>query len=111
MAGKARISWLDARVRKARSPIHGWGCFARLPFAPGQRIGTFEGPEVTENGPHVLWAYDAGGRALSARRGTNLLRWLNHSAEPNAEFEAFDLYARRTIAAGEEITIDYGGAP
>ncbi|WP_295441252.1 SET domain-containing protein [uncultured Thiodictyon sp.] len=111
MTSKVCSPWLDARVRKGRSPIHGWGCFARIPFATGQRIGTFEGSEVVEDGPHVLWVYDPDGGAPSARQGTNLLRWLNHSAEPNAEFEVFHLYARRPIAAGEEITIDYGGAP
>nr|WP_242470281.1 SET domain-containing protein [Allochromatium vinosum] len=37
-----------------------------------------------------------------------MLRWLNHSDDPNAEFDGFELYARRTIAVGSEITIDYG---
>lgn len=102
---------LAARVRKDRSPIHGSGCFARVPFATGERIGTFEGPAVTADGPHVLWVYDAAGGVLCARRGDNLLRWLNHSADPNAEFDGFDLYARRPIAVGEELSIDYGGPP
>jgi SET domain-containing protein len=39
----------------------------------------------------------------------NLLRWLNHSDDPNAELDGFDLYARRAIAVDEEITFDYGG--
>jgi hypothetical protein len=75
-------------------------------FATGEHIGTFEGPEVQEDGTHVLWVYDPEAGAV-ARRGTNLLRWLNHSEEPNAELHGFDLYARRPIAADEEITIDY----
>jgi hypothetical protein len=102
-------SGLSARVHAAPSSIHGRGCFARTALAAGAFIGTFEGPEVDEDGPHVLWAYDPEGAGLRARRGHNLLRWLNHSADPNARFDAFDLYARRDIAAGEEITIDYAG--
>jgi hypothetical protein len=97
------------RVRKARSGIHGFGCFARVGFDTGDFIGTYEGPEVAEDGTYVLWIYDAAGGVLSARLGSNLLRWLNHSDDPNAEFDQFDLYASRAIAPGEEITIDYAG--
>ena len=110
MTDRGRPPSLSDRVRKARSPIHGCGCFARVPFATGDCIGTFTGIEVQEDGPHVLWVYDAEGGVLCACRGDNLLRWLNHSADPNAEFDSFELYARRPIACGEEITIDYYGA-
>jgi len=109
MADRVRRDCLSERVRKAPSPIHGFGCFARVQFQIGDLIGTYQGSEVSEDGTYVLWVYDAEGAALSARHGRNLLRWLNHSEEPNAEFDAFDLYARRVIAAGDEITIDYGG--
>jgi uncharacterized protein len=100
---------LSERVRKAPSPLHGLGCFARVPFADGEHIGTFEGPEVQEDGPHVLWVYDPNGGAI-ARRGSNLLRWMNHSESPNAALRGFELYALRPISAGDEITIDYSGA-
>jgi uncharacterized protein len=101
---------LSERVRKGPSQIHGVGCFARVPFEPGEHIGTFEGPEVEQDGTHVLWVYDAQGGGAVARRGTNCLRWMNHSEDPNAELIGFELYARRAIAAGEEITIDYTGS-
>ncbi|MGE5155012.1 MAG: SET domain-containing protein [Bdellovibrio bacteriovorus] len=110
MASRRRRDDLGARVRKAPSPIHGFGCFARIAFQRGDRIGTYDGTEVVEDGTYVLWVYDAEGQVLSAREGRNLLRWLNHSPDPNAEFDLFELFARRPIAAGEEITIDYGGA-
>jgi uncharacterized protein len=99
---------LDRRIQVAPSPIHGQGCFARIGFEPGDYIGTFEGLEVAEDGPHVLWVYDSDRGRLIGRRGTNVLRWLNHSDDPNAEFDGFELYARRAIAVGSEITIDYG---
>ena len=41
----------------------------------------------------------------------NLLRYLNHSADPHAEFVGFELFAVRDIRPDEEITIDYGEEP
>ena len=110
MAQRTRRDPLAGRVEKAPSPIHGHGCFARVAFAAGECIGTYEGRTVHEDGTYVLWLYDAEGDLLHGRDGTNLLRWLNHSDTPNAEFDAFELYARVPIAPGDEITIDYGGA-
>jgi hypothetical protein len=52
----------------------------------------------------VLWADD--GEQWIGRRGTSVLRYLNHSDVPNAAFEAFDLFATAPIAGGEEITIN-----
>ena len=98
---------LARRVYAAPSRIHGQGCFARVPFTSGERIGTFEGTQVSEDGTHVLWVFDAESGETVGRRGDNLLRWLNHSDDPNAEFDGFELYARRAIAPDEEITIDY----
>lgn len=77
----------------------------------GECIGAFTGTEVDTDGPHVLWLYDEDSGELVRRRGENLLRWLNHSDQPNAEFDGFDLYARQAINMDAEITIDYGSAP
>jgi len=99
---------LSARLYVAASPIHGRGCFARIGFELGELIGTFIGPLVDEDGPHVLWVCDAESGEVVGRIGTNLLRWVNHSDDPNAEFDGFDLYARRAIVRDEEITCDYG---
>lgn len=89
-----------------QSAIHGKGLFAREPIAAGTYLGTYEGPEVQRNGSHVLWVYE--GDAVSGRSGRNKMRFVNHSQQANAEFDGFDLYATRAIAAGEEITIHYG---
>ena len=107
MRGRGDLDDLNRRLYAGPSDIHGQGCFARTPFSAGDRIGTFEGPEVQEDGTHVLWVFDAEQGRMIGRRGENLLRWLNDSRDPNAEFDGFDLYAKRTIAVGEEITIDY----
>jgi hypothetical protein len=91
------------------SPIHGTGLFAAVPIAKGGYIGTYEGPEAKRDGKYVLWVHEEG-RAPVGRRGMNLLRYLNHSDDPNAEFDGFDLYAIRPIQPDEEVTIDYEGA-
>jgi hypothetical protein len=97
---------LRDRVRRAPSPIHGDGCFARVDLEAGDYIGTYEGPPARRDGTYVLWI-SADREHWTGRSGRNLLRWLNHSTRPNAAFDGFDLYALTDIAAGDEITFDY----
>jgi len=104
----ALSSRLRDRVFKAPSPIHGAGCFARVCLKVGDYIGTYEGPQAKRDGTYVLWVLVEGEEAVG-RSGRNLLRYLNHQDNGNAEFDGFDLYARHDIAAGEEITFDYNG--
>jgi SET domain-containing protein len=94
---------------KAPSPIHGHGLFAKVRIEAGQYIGTYQGPRVKRDGTYVLWVYAQDGKPPVGRSGRNLLRWLNHQDEGNAEFDGFDLYAKRDIEAGEEITFNYSG--
>ncbi len=91
-----------------QSPIHGRGLFARQAIRKGSYIGTYEGPRAKRNGKYVLWIHEENGSVLEGRRGMNLLRYLNHSVIPNAEFNGYDLFAVRKIHADEEITFDYG---
>ena len=92
------------------SEIHGTGLFARDRIKEGEYMGEYDGPVVSENGSHVLWVekYDD---VWVGRDGKNLLRYLNHSKKPHAEFVGFELYAICDIDADEEITIDYGEEP
>jgi len=99
---------LRDRVYRGPSSIHGIGCFARIPFAAGDFIGTYEGRPVRRDGTYVLWVTEPG-KPPDGRSGRNLLRWVNHQAPGNARFDGFDLYATTDIAAGEEITFDYTG--
>ncbi len=92
-------------VYVAPSSIHGKGLFARCTLERGQFVGTYLGPPAQRNGSHVLWVEEDGDWV--GRRGFNRLRYLNHSARPNAEFDGFDLYVLRRIRPDEEITIDY----
>lgn len=95
------------KVYVADSSIHGLGCFARKRIRKGSYIGSYEGMTVLEDGTHVLWIQqDHGGWHLVD--GKNNLRYLNHSHEPNAEFDGERLYALRNIEPDEEITFHYG---
>ncbi|NOQ88067.1 MAG: SET domain-containing protein-lysine N-methyltransferase [Gammaproteobacteria bacterium] len=95
---------------KKESGIHGDGLFARNKIKIGDYMGEYDGPVVSDNGSHVLWIekYDD---VWVGRDGKNLLRYLNHSTEPHAEFIGFELYAVRDISSDEEVTINYGEEP
>ncbi len=101
---------LEAMFYTADSALHGTGLFARRPIAEGAYMGEYDGPTVTENGMHVLWVEQDDDQWI-ARDGKNILRYINHSSRPLAEFVGFELYALRDIEKDEEITIDYGEAP
>ena len=89
-----------------RSAIHGRGLFASEPIARGTLIGRYEGPRTQRDGAYVLWVED--GDELYGVAGKNALRFMNHSGQPNAAFDGVELYAKRLIRAGEEITLPYG---
>lgn len=100
---------LKELVYAADSVIHGTGLFASRNIDKGEYIGTYWGPEVKRNGTYVLWVYDAENEdTATGRSGRNLLRYLNHARDCNAEFDEYDLYAMKHISKGTEITFDYG---
>jgi SET domain-containing protein len=94
----------------ADSPVHGRGLFARCGISANTWIGHYDGPRTSKNGIHVLWVDEGEGveEKWIGYDGDNELRFLNHAKKPNAEMDGLDLYARREIKSGEEITIDYG---
>ena len=92
------------------SPIHGKGLFARTRLEKGKYLGTYDGPTARKNAMHVLWVEEEEGKWIG-RDGKNILRYLNHSNKPCAEFDGFDLYAMRDIKKDEEVTFDYGEDP
>lgn len=51
-------------------------------------------------------------RAIDFSRSTDPMRFTNHSCKPNARLciraGRVEFYALRDIAAGEEVTVDYG---
>lgn len=90
------------------SPIHGKGLFAAHLLANGVLIGVYEGPEVIEDGAHVLWIESESGDGWVGYDGRNEMRFMNHSSTPNAYMDGLDCFSLREIQRGEEITIDYG---
>ena len=94
----------------AASSIHGKGVFAGRDFVRGDVIGVFEGEETADDGEHVLWIDDEATGRIYGLRGTNDLRYVNHSSKPNAEFDGEQLVALRAIRADDEITFHYGDA-
>jgi len=107
---KTRNSELKDTVYSAPSAIHGTGLFARRRIKKGEYIGTYDGPEAKRNGTYVLWVFDPDDEENAVgRSGRNLLRYLNHAQPGNAEFDGFDLYARKAIRIDGEITFNYEG--
>ena len=107
MAPRGSRSGLSAGVLIAKSAVHGRGLFARRRIFTGAHIGIYEGTPTKRDGDYVLWVLedDGGHRGIL---GSNVLRFLNHDAHPNAEFAGAELCAIRNIQPGAEIFVDYG---
>jgi SET domain-containing protein len=101
------MSASKSRVIVKTSRIHGRGAFAAESIAEGSLVGLYSGEETQADGPHVLWVEDEEGQPFGIR-GTGPLRFVNHSNEPNAEFQGVELVALRGIEVDEELTADYG---
>lgn len=98
----------------------GLGLFAAVPIAErnlvieylGRRIPTAKAQEIDRRrGNKYLFEIDARWTIDGSTR-RNLARYVNHSCNPNVEAELLGgrmMYrALKDIAAGEEITVDYG---
>ncbi|HEY4522120.1 MAG TPA: SET domain-containing protein [Candidatus Paceibacterota bacterium] len=108
---------IDAPIRIAKSrPGLGLGLFATAPLARGERIVEYTGTRVSASEADHLktryvlevddrWAIDGSPRH-------NIARYINHSCAPNCEGDLSDgrvfIRAMQNIAAGEELTLDYG---
>lgn len=95
------------KLEVRESSIHGKGVYAVEPINAGDQIGTYHGEITDEDDTYVLWITDLDGQEYGVN-GTSDLKFLNHSNEPNAEFDGEELHALRDIKPGEEITFHYG---
>ena len=112
-----------------QSPIHGRGLYARCAIEAGTDIIQYIGEKISkeESSRRALeWEAKARKRGsglvyifelddewdLDGRRGRNPARYINHSCEGNCEAINYEgeiwIVARKAIAAGEELTYDYG---
>jgi SET domain-containing protein len=116
-----------ARVR--RSKIHGLGVIASRDIPSGTRIIEYVGERITKSeserrdearaaraasgGDGCVYIFELNKHHdLDGHMSWNTARLINHSCDPNCESEKprgrIWITARRDIAAGEELTFDYG---
>ena len=124
----AKVVSAHPSVRVARSGIEGEGLFATAGLAAGTRVLRLGGRLVsTEELAALIAAADADPDAPYVDTTTvdedvhlvlpprSIAHYANHSCDPNLWHDgAYDVVARRDIAAGEELTVDYAtsaGAP
>jgi uncharacterized protein len=117
--------WVSVR----RSAIHGRGVVASKDIPSGTRIIEYQGERITKavserrdeeraaraakGGDGCVYIFEINKRHdLDGHMAWNTARLINHSCEPNCESEKLRghiwITARRDIAAGEELTFDYG---
>ncbi|MCU0678542.1 MAG: SET domain-containing protein [Candidatus Pacebacteria bacterium] len=101
-----------------RRGTHGLGLFALHPIAKGARIIEYTGEKITvdeanrRGGQYLFEINDAW--TVDGRGRENKARYINHSCRPNCYPEIDEteehiyIFAKRAIAAGEELTYDYG---
>jgi SET domain-containing protein len=109
------VSVVHPALEVRQSPISGLGLFATEPIAAGsvcvemggRVIDATELARIAATGkPYSAFALDAGTHVLQA--ADDPARFGNHSCDPNLELAGpTTLVARRAIAAGEEVTVDY----
>jgi uncharacterized protein len=101
------------RVKRAAT---GLGLFAVQKIAAKQRLIEFTGRLITteeryQKGGKYLFEVDEDW-AIDGRSRSNLARYINHSCRPNAiaylTGKRIWIWSRRSIQAGEEITLNYG---
>jgi SET domain-containing protein len=104
-------------VRKSR--FSGRGLFAGTRIAARAKIGEYEGEVIglaearrRARGRKIVAIVELERFALDAKGMRRGFRYINHSCDPNTFFrctpERAEVYARRDIRAGEELTCDYG---
>jgi len=101
------------------SPIDGKGGFAIASIPAGAKVIEYLGEKIDKfeslrrceaNNPFIFYLNEQ--ENLDGNVAWNPARWLNHGCAPNCETELIEgriwVVAKRFIAAGEELTFDYG---
>lgn len=99
----------------------GYGAFADAAIPSGALIGEYVGIMSTTSSPtqySLSYPSCTGGHEINALSLGNMIRFLNHSADPNASFRVLIheqiphvvCIASRQIEAKEQITVSYGAA-
>jgi uncharacterized protein len=111
-------SWYDARVEIRPSVIQGGGMFARRPIQAGEIVAIVGGTVMTEGEFHAYIATTSRFNATQIGERLHLVDLIqapeavagsiNHSCDSNLWLQdEVTMVARRAIASGEELTLDY----
>jgi SET domain-containing protein len=112
-------TWVDPRQDFRRSPTHGTGAFATAPIQQGEVVEIVGGEVMTEAEFQAFQQNNPRFNAIQIGEALHLVERpeimaqraggsLNHSCDANLWLaDEVTLVARRNIAAGEELTIDY----
>jgi hypothetical protein len=116
-------------VSSRRSNIHGRGVYARRDIPEGTPVLEYTGERITKaeaarrekerlarrdrGQDHCVYIFELNARYdLDGRTEGNVARLINHSCAANCRVDVLRgriwIIARRDIAAGEEVTFDYG---
>ena len=120
--GIARHARRQVPYRMQGSSVSGYGIFATRALAAGEVVHPGEGHAQRIVTARHAATWNEAARLTFRRYAVPLsdevyllwdldpTRWApqNHSCEPNTRFSGLDLVASRAIAAGEELTLDYG---
>jgi SET domain-containing protein len=102
------------------SAIDGQGAFAAEAVPAGRKIGEIRGesislPEARRRAKglaRIMIVAVSQRRAIDASGSSDPLRFTNHACRPNASLRIaqgrVEFYAMRALAAGDEITVNYG---
>ena len=112
-----QLTWAHPDLVVKESPVAGQGLFATKPIAQGTVVGQLSGRRVTtaelqelfKNPPVDTITIDDDEHLVLSNDPRPVVAYGNHSCDPNMWWiDAVTLEARRDIAAGDEVTSDYG---
>jgi len=107
-------------VRVQASRIDGQGAFAAEAIPARRKIGEIRGEAISvrearrraKGQARIMIVELSEHRAIDASHSADPLRFTNHSCRPNAVLRIrqgrVEFYAMRDVAAGEELTVNYG---
>ncbi|MFM8767411.1 MAG: SET domain-containing protein [Rubrivivax sp.] len=108
----------DVQVRP--STIDGLGAFAAEPIPTRRKIGEIRGESISvqeariraTRSERIMIVELSERRAIDFSRSGDPMRYTNHSCTPNARLcisnGRVEFYAVKDIAAGDEVTVNYG---
>lgn len=126
---KSTKSDYSKTLRVSNSPKHGRGVYAKQPFAKGAKVIEYVGKLIPvkdsdaiaekqmrragKSGTGHVYLFSLNARYdIDGNVPWNTARLINHSCDPNCEVYIIKghiwILAKRAIAAGEELTYDYG---